>query len=71
MNLEKYLEKNYSVLEYMREGLLEALKSQPILMIEEIQKVLQNPQSSDFEKVEQITGIFEQYGVSAGTCHDF
>lgn len=71
MNLEKYLEKNCSVLEYMREGLLEALKSQPILMIEEIQKVLQNPQSSDFEKVEQITGIFEQYGVSAGTCHDF
>ncbi len=71
MDFEKYLEKNCLVLEYMHESFVEVFKTQPILMIEEIQKILQNHDTSDFMKVEQIVEVYEKYGVSTGGCHDF
>lgn len=39
-------------------------------MIEEIHWVLNNIQD-DFEIVEKIVCIFENYGVAVGGCHDF
>lgn len=42
-----------------------------IKVLSEIQKIIQNDDISDFEAIEQIVVIFEKYGVSAGTRHDF
>ncbi len=37
----------------------------------EIQKVLQNDTLSDFDKIEKIVLIFENYNIDCGACHDF
>ncbi len=39
-------------------------------IIEDIQHVLQNTKD-DFDIVEKIVCIFEENGISAGSCHDF
>lgn len=48
----------------------EIANSKAIRMIDEIQWVLQNIED-DFDIVERIVCIFENYGVSSGSCHDF
>lgn len=40
-------------------------------MLDEIVKVIRNDDIDDFFAVEEIVCIFEKYGISAGTRHDF
>jgi len=42
-----------------------------VIILGNIQEIIKNPDLSDFEIVEQIVNIFEQNGISTGTCHDF
>lgn len=45
-----------------------------IQVLYEIREVLLNydiEKTDDFETVEQIVQIFEKYGISTGSCHDF
>jgi len=42
-----------------------------IKLLEEIQKILQNEEDSDFYKVEKIVCLFEENKINAGSCHDF
>ncbi len=36
-----------------------------------IQRLLSRPGLSDFDRVEEIVSIFEEYGLDSGCCHDF
>jgi len=42
-----------------------------ITMLSEIQKVLQKTELSDFDMVEEIVCIFEDYNLDFGGTHDF
>jgi len=42
-----------------------------IRILAEIQRVVKDEKYSDFEVVERIVCLFEQYGISAGERHDF
>lgn len=42
-----------------------------VMALSEIQKVLKNYETDDFEKIEEIVCIFEKYNLNAGVCHDF
>lgn len=45
--------------------------STAIEILKKIQQVLVNHQLSDFEIVEKIVCIFEEYHIFCGGCHDF
>ena len=45
--------------------------SMALNVLEEIKKVIQNEEYSDFDKVEKIVCLFEEYDIDAGACHDF
>ena len=49
----------------------EVVYSTALAALYEIQKVLKNVDTDDFEKIEQIVCIFEEYNIDAGVCHDF
>ena len=49
----------------------EIANTKAIKILDEIQKVIQNTETDDFYKVEEIVCIFEKYKISAGGCHDF
>ena len=40
-------------------------------VLEEIRQIIQNDEYSDFDKVEKIVCLFEEYDIDAGACHDF
>lgn len=42
-----------------------------IKMLSEIQDILRNDNYSDFEIVEAIVCVFEEYKIDCGNCHDF
>ncbi|MBR5157562.1 MAG: hypothetical protein IKW59_07330 [Clostridia bacterium] len=42
-----------------------------IQMLDEIQKVIQDDSCSDFDAIEKIVCIFEDYDIDAGARHDF
>ncbi|MBQ3038817.1 MAG: hypothetical protein IJD30_06545 [Clostridia bacterium] len=42
-----------------------------IIMLEKIKAVVGNDALSDFDAMEEIVNIFEEFGVSAGDRHDF
>jgi len=49
----------------------EVVYSTALAALFEIQKVLKNTETDDFEKIEAIVCIFEEYNLDAGVCHDF
>ncbi|MBR4893458.1 MAG: hypothetical protein IKZ35_05725 [Clostridia bacterium] len=42
-----------------------------IKMLSEIQKIIKDKNYSDFDAIEEIVGIFENYNIDAGFRHDF
>lgn len=44
---------------------------QGISLLRDIQAVIQDMERSDFEMVEDIVTLFEEYGLDAGVRHDF
>ena len=49
----------------------EIANSTAIKALSEIQNVIQNDKISDFDAIEEIVNIFEKYGISALSRHDF
>ena len=45
--------------------------SRAINALEEIQRIVQNDEFSDFEMVEEIVNVFEKYKLDFGATHDF
>lgn len=46
-------------------------KARPYPLLRDIQAVIQDMERSDFEMVEDIVTLFEEYGLDAGVRHDF
>jgi len=52
----------------------EIANTKAIQILSEIKSAMEEydlEQQNDFETVENLVGIFEKYGISAGCCHDF
>ena len=47
------------------------VESKAISLLRDIQAVIQDMERSDFEMVEDIITLFEEYGLDAGVRHDF
>ena len=47
------------------------VESKAISLLRDIQAVIQDMERSDFEMVEDIVTLFEEYGLDAGVRHDF
>ena len=41
-----------------------------IKILKKIQQIIKE-ESSDFDKIEEIVCLFEEYDIDAGACHDF
>ena len=52
-------------------NLNEIANTTAITVLSEVQKVIQNTELSDFEMVEEIVCIFEDYNLDFGGTHDF
>jgi hypothetical protein len=42
-----------------------------VKVLSEIKEIINDSEKSDFDIVEEIVCVFEKYGISAGSCHDF
>ncbi len=78
MNIYKELSKKeigeyvYRCMEEMdREALVQKAKGEAMLILSQIQKILAEKSTDDFEKVEKIVCLFEKSGLNHGGCHDF
>ena len=67
-SVEDFVKSNFNSLEIDAD---EITNTKAIKMLDEIVKVIRNDDIDDFFAVEEIVCIFEKYGISAGTRHDF
>lgn len=47
------------------------IDSKAVMILDRIKKCITNEELSDFEVVEHIVGIFEEYNIDIGARHDF
>lgn len=48
-----------------------AIESKAVMILDRIKKCIIDEELSDFEVVERIVGIFEEYNIDIGARHDF
>lgn len=61
----------HKVRDMRMDDIAEYIEGKALDALQEIQDVLNNGRLSDFEAVEAIVCIFEEYGLRGGCIHDF
>ena len=49
----------------------EVVNTVAIEVLQQIQDIIKDDETTDFEKVENIVLLFEKYGIDAMPCHNF